>query len=124
MNCITLTSILGNKDALWYTSLLLKKARLPVKHLNTPLQYETRFSAFAYTYLAVIHLNIRKLDLSLLLRDCTTVIIWRSGGRMERKEHLHLQNCVVENDKKEKKINQFCIKWPNLALMFFVFFFF
>lgn len=47
---ITETSILGSKVTLQHASLLSNKSRtLILKQVNTPIQYDTLFSTFAYT---------------------------------------------------------------------------
>lgn len=54
------------------------KVELLMRSLNILLPCATRFSTFAHTYHAMMHLNSRKLNLQMLVRDCTTVILW--GG--------------------------------------------
>lgn len=49
--------------------------------IKTPLHCDTGLSTFACTYPVMIHLNIRKLTLVLVLRDYTVVIIGMNTGR-------------------------------------------
>lgn len=61
--------------------LLLNTKRSPDETVkNTPLQYDTGFSIFAYTYNAVLHLNHRIFNVKLLLKDYLTVIM--GGGNV------------------------------------------
>lgn len=83
------------------------KVELQLKHVNIPVQYDTRFFylCLSHPYLH-LHLNSRKLTLWVLLKNYTTVITlekqWegKPGGRKGReKEKLYLQNFIMVSNK-------------------------
>lgn len=77
MNAITEISTLGSKVTLQCASLLPNKSRIPIlKHVNSPVEHDIRFSTSISTYHVIIHLNSINLILQMLLRYHTTVTIW------------------------------------------------
>lgn len=65
------------------------KRKITMKLINMSWQYDTRCSTFVYTPNAMKHLNSRMLNLQLLIKDYTTIIIqgkWQQGkmGREEK----------------------------------------
>lgn len=75
------------------------KVGLPLKHVSISVQYDTRCSSFANTYLMMIHLSSRKLFLKLLLRDYITTVF------------LHTHTHTHGGNRRQRNIDKDHHKW-------------